>query len=121
MAIDLNQGWSDAFKKVSSIKTVSELKKTEKELKKNNANSAKEKRNKTKKRLSDAKSGKKEKIKQIKSEQKNQLELLLDLFKESLPGVGGPSLPLITKIFLQSSNETKEKIKETLIEENKLS
>ena len=117
MAIDLNQGWSDASKKVSSIKTVSELKKTEKELKKNNANSAKEKPNKTKKRLSDAKSGKKENIKQIKSEQKNQLELLLDLFKESLPGVGGPSLPLITKIFLESSNETKEKIKETLIEE----
>ena len=117
MVIDLNQGWSDASKKVSAIKTVNELKQTEKELKKNTANSTKELTNKTKKRLSDAKSSKKENIKQIKSEQKNQLELLLDLFKESLPGAGGPSLALITKIFLEASNQTKEKIKETLIDE----
>lgn len=117
MALDIKQSWGDASKKLSAIKTTNELKQNEKTLKKNKANSAKENSQSFKKRLSDAKSGKKENKKQIKSEEKNQLELLLELFKESLPKSGGQSLSLITKIFLESSSNTKEKIKEILIDE----
>ena len=82
MAVDLKQSWGDASKKVSALKTVNEVKSNERSLKKRNANSAKEKATNFKKQISDAKKGKKENVKQIKSELKNQLELLLDLFKD---------------------------------------
>ncbi len=117
MALDIKQSWGDASKKVSAIKTTNELKQNEKALKKNKANSSKDNSQNFKKRLSDAKSGKKENKKQIKSEEKNQLELLLDLFKESLPKTGGQSLSVIATIFLEGSSNTKEKIKDILIDE----
>lgn len=117
MAVDLKQSWGDASKKVSAIKTVNELKSNEKKLKKSNVNSSKEKSNNFKKQISDAKKGKKENIKQIKSEVKNQLELLLDLFKESLPKSGSQSLTTITTSFLEASSNFKEKIQDTLVDE----
>jgi hypothetical protein len=117
MAVDLKQSWGDASKKVSALKTVNEVKSNEKSLKKRNANSAKEKATNFKKQISDAKKGKKENIKQIKSDLKNQLELLLDLFKESLPKSGGQSLTTIFTTFLEASNNFKEKIQDTLVEE----
>jgi hypothetical protein len=117
MAVDLKQSWGDASKKVSALKTVNEVKSNERSLKKRNVNSAKEKATNFKKQISDAKKGKKENVKQIKSELKNQLELLLDLFKESLPKSGGQSLTTIFTTFLEASNNFKEKIQDTLVEE----
>lgn len=119
MAIDLKQSWSDASSKVSSIKTTKETKDNEKTLRKNKTNSSKENNSNTfKKQLSDAKSGKKNNKKQIKSEEKNQLELLLDLFKESLPKDGnGGSLSTVTSIFLKAANETKSEIGDILVDE----
>jgi hypothetical protein len=119
MAIDLKQSWSEASSKVSSIKTTKETKDNEKSLRKNKTNSSKENNSNTfKKQLSDAKSGKKNNKKQIKSEEKNQLELLLDLFKESLPKDGnGGSLSTVTSIFLKAANETKSEIGDILVDE----
>jgi hypothetical protein len=119
MAIDLKQSWSDASSKVSSIKTTKETKDNEKTLRKNKANSSKDNNsNNFKKQLSDAKSGKKNNKKQIKSEEKNQLELLLELFKESLPKDGNSgSLSTVTSIFLKAANETKNEIGDVLVDE----
>jgi hypothetical protein len=116
MALDLKQSWGDASKKVSAIKTTKELKDNEKNLKKRNTNSAKEKSQNLKKQASNAKNGK-DNIKQIKSELKNQLELLLDLFKESLPKSGGQSISTILTTFLEASGNFKEKIQDVLIDE----
>jgi len=116
MALDLKQSWGDASKKVSAIKTTKELKDNEKNLKKRNTNSAKEKSQNLKKQASNAKNGK-DNIKQIKSELKNQLELLLDLFKESLPKSGGQSISTILTTFLEASANFKEKIQDVLIDE----
>jgi hypothetical protein len=118
MALDLNQSWSEASSKISSIKTTKELKSNEKSLKKKNSNSSKELKNdKNKKRINDIKNSTSDAKKQIKSETKNQLELLLDLFKESAPNLGGPTLPLLSGIFLQAVNETKEELGNILVNE----
>ena len=118
MALDLNQSWSDASSKISSIKTTKELKSNEKSLKKKNSNSSKElKSDKNKKRINDIKNSDSDARKQIKSETKNQLELLLELFKESAPNTGGPTLSLISGMFLQAVNETKEELGNILVNE----
>jgi len=117
MAVDLKQSWGDASKKVSAIKTTKELKDSEKNILKNNANSLKDKNNNFKKQISDAKSSNANNIKQIKSELKNQLELLLDLFKESLPNGGNQSISTIFTTFLEASNNFKGKIQDALVEE----
>lgn len=117
MAIDLNQGWNDASKKVSALKTVNQLKQDQKDLKKEIASKAKEKNNNFKKSVNEAKKSAQDNIKQIKSEVKNQLELLLDLFKESLPSSGSQSLSQVTGLFLEAANNTKSKIKDILIDE----
>jgi hypothetical protein len=119
MALDINQSWNDASSKISSYKTVKETKDNEKTLLKSNSKSSKEKNSTlTKKQLSDSKESNKEKIKQIKSEVKNQLELLLDLFKESLPQVGNSnSLSTVTNYFLLAAVETKNQIGELLVNE----
>ena len=113
MGLDLNKDWSDASKKINSLKTTKELKDNEKDLKKNNTNTIKEKKSSDgKKPVSQLKGDNK---KNIKSETKNQLELLLDLFKESLPKKGGQSLDTITTLFLTAAIETKNEIGELLI------
>jgi len=118
MAIDLKQSWSDASSKVSSLKTVKETKDNEKSLSKSKANSSKENKiTDYKKKLSDLKGKKQEKLKQIKSETKNQLELLLDLFKESLPKTGGSSVSSVSKFFLMAAMDLKGKIGDVLIDE----
>lgn len=118
MAIDLNQGWSDASDKINSFKTTKDLKENENDLKKSRAKSRKVKSSKdTKKQKTDATSDKKENIKNIKSETKNQLELLLELFKESLPKEGGKSLSTMALFFLNAANETKNEIANILVDE----
>jgi len=117
MSVDLKQSWGNASKKVSAIKTTKELKDSEKNILKNNANSLKDKNNNFKKQISDAKSSNADNIKQIKSELKNQLELLLDLFKESLPKGGSQSITTIFTTFLEASNNFKGRIQDALVEE----
>jgi hypothetical protein len=112
MALDLNQSWSDASSKVSSLKTVKDTKETESKLKKQNLTSAKDKKTTdSKKQLSDVKNNNQDKIKQIKSETKNQLESLLELFKESLPRTGNSqSMSTISSFFILAANELKGQI-----------
>jgi hypothetical protein len=118
MAIDLKQSWGDASSKVSSLKTVKETKDSEKTLAKSKANSSKEDNVQNfKKQLSDAKGNVKDKAKKIKSETKNQLELLLDLFKESLPKTGGSSVSSLSMFFLMAAMDLKGKIGDILIDE----
>jgi len=112
MAIDLNQSWNDASSKVSSLKTLKDTKESEAKLKKQNLTSAKEKKiADLKKQLNDVKGQGQEKIKQIKSEAKNQLESLLELFKESLPKTGNSqSMSTISSFFILAANELKGQI-----------
>ena len=53
----------------------------------------------------------------VKSEIKNQLEQLLDLFKQTLPPSGGKSLSTISRFFLEAADRTKEQVKGLLVEE----
>ena len=118
MGIDLTDDYNKAKSKISSYQTVVENKKNDLRQKKEKAKTSLDKKK------SDAIKQAKELDKKaanfknsVKSEIKNQLEQLLDLFKQTLPPTGGKSLSTISRFFLEAADRTKEQIKGLLVEE----
>ena len=118
MGIDLTDDYNKAKSKISSYQTVVENKKNDLRQKKEKAKTSLDKKK------SDAIKQAKELDKKaanfknsVKSEIKNQLEQLLDLFKQTLPPTGGKSLSTISRFFLEAADRTKEQIKSLLVEE----
>jgi hypothetical protein len=118
MGIDLTDDYNKAKSKISSYQTVVENKKNDLQQKKEKAKTSLDKKK------SDAIKQAKELDKKaanfknsVKSEIKNQLEQLLDLFKQTLPPTGGKSLSTISRFFLEAADRTKEQIKSLLVEE----
>jgi len=118
MGIDLTDDYNKAKSKISSYQTVVENKKNDLRQKKEKAKTSLDKKK------SDAIKQAKELDKKaanfknsVKSEIKNQLEQLLDLFKQTLPPSGGKSLSTISRFFLEAADRTKEQIKSLLVEE----
>ena len=119
MGIDLTDDYNKAKSKISSYQTVVENKKNDLRQKKEKAKTSLDKKK------SDAIKQAKELDKKaanfknsVKSEIKNQLEQLLDLFKQTLPPSGGKSLSTISRFFLEAADRTKEQIKKNLEIEN---
>jgi hypothetical protein len=118
MALDLNDSYKKAKSKVSAAQTVVETKKKELLLKKNQAKSSLDDAvKKKKKQLNELEGNVKNLKNEIKSDVKNQLEQLLDLFKQSLPKTENKSLSTIVRFFIEAANNTKEKMKEELVNE----
>ena len=118
MGIDLTDDYNKAKSKISSYQTVVENKKNDLRQKKEKPKTSLDKKK------SDAIKQAKELDKKaanfknsVKSEIKNQLEQLLDLFKQTLPPSGGKSLSTISRFFLEAADRTKEQIKGLLVEE----
>ena len=118
MGIDLTDDYNKAKSKISSYQTVVENKKNDLQQKKEKAKTSLDKKK------SDAIKQAKELDKKaasfknsVKSEIKNQLEQLLDLFKQTLPPSGGKSLSTINTFFLMAADITKEQVKGLLVEE----
>ena len=118
MGIDLTDDYNKAKSKISSYQTVVENKKNDLQQKKEKAKTSLDKKK------SDAIKQAKELDKKaasfknsVKSEIKNQLEQLLDLFKQTLPPSGGKSLSTISRFFLEAADRTKEQVKGLLVEE----
>lgn len=118
MGIDLTDDYNKAKSKISSYQTVVENKKNDLLKKKEKAKSSLDKKKsdaiKQIKELDQKAAGFKN---SVKSEVKNQLEQLLDLFKQTLPPSGGKSLSTISRFFLEAADRTKDQIKGLLVEE----
>ena len=118
MGIDLTDDYNKAKSKISSYQTVVENKKNDLLKKKEKAKSSLDKKKsdaiKQIKELDQKAAGFKN---SVKSEVKNQLEQLLDLFKQTLPPSGGKSLSTISRFFLEAADRTKEQVKGLLVEE----
>ena len=118
MGIDLTDDYNKAKSKISSYQTVVENKKNDLQQKKEKAKTSLDKKK------SDAIKQAKELDKKaasfknsVKSEIKNQLEQLLDLFKQTLPPSGGKSLSTISRFFLEAADRTTEQVTGLLVEE----
>jgi hypothetical protein len=118
MGLDLNNDYEKAKNKISAYRTTVENKKNELLTKKQKlSNTFENKKSDVVKQLNELQSGTNNIKNQIKSDVKNQLEQLLDLFKQSLPKTGNKSLDAITKIFLEAAESTKNQLNQILIEE----
>jgi len=118
MGLDLNNDYQTAKNKISALQTVTENKKNDLMLKKQKAKSSLDKKKSdVVKQLNELGSGTNDIRNQVKSEIKNQLEQLLDLFKQSLPKSGNKSLSIISKIFLEAAESTKSQLNDVLVEE----
>jgi hypothetical protein len=129
--LDLNNDYENAGKKINSLKTVKENKKKELQQKKTKVSkSLDKKKSDVTKQLNELKSKgtksqekAKELKKHVKSEVKNQLEQLLDLFKQSLPSSpklgGSNSMSALSLIFLETALKTKDEVKNILVDEIK--
>ena len=118
MGIDLTDDYNKAKSKISSYQTVVENKKNHLQQKKEKAKSSLDK--KKSEAIKQAKELDKKAANfknSVKSEIKNQLEQLLDLFKQTLPPSGGKSLSTISRFFLEAADRTKEQVKGLLVEE----
>ena len=127
--LDLNNDYENAGKKINSLKTVKENKKKELQQKKTKVSkSLDKKKSDVTKQLNELKSKgtksqekAKELKKHVKSEVKNQLEQLLDLFKQSLPSSpklgGSNSMSALSLIFLETALKTKDEVKNILVDE----
>lgn len=118
MGIDLTDDYNKAKSKISSYQTVVENKKNDLQQKKEKAKSSLDK--KKSEAIKQAKELDKKAANfknSVKSEIKNQLEQLLDLFKQTLPPSGGKSLSTISRFFLEAADRTKEQVKGLLVEE----
>ncbi len=118
MGIDLTDDYNKAKSKISSYQTVVENKKNNLQQKKEKAKSSLDK--KKSEAIKQAKELDKKAANfknSVKSEIKNQLEQLLDLFKQTLPPSGGKSLSTISRFFLEAADRTKEQVKGLLVEE----
>jgi hypothetical protein len=118
MGLDLNNDYNKAKTQISALQTTVESKKNEAREKKEKAKTSLDKKksdvtkqlNELEKNASGFKS-------QVKSEIKNQLEQLLDLFKQSLPKSGNKSLNTISRFFLEAAESTKGRLNEILVDE----
>ncbi len=118
MGIDLTDDYNKAKSKISSYQTVVENKKNDLQQKKEKAKSSLDKKKSEAIKQAKELDRKAANFKNsVKSEIKNQLEQLLDLFKQTLPPSGGKSLSTISRFFLEAADRTKEQVKGLLVEE----
>lgn len=118
MGLDLEDDYKKAKKKVSSYQTVNEDKKNASKKEKQNAKTSLDKKKSDVVKQLKELDNKTNKLKNdVKTEIKNQLEQLLELFKQTLPPKGGGSLSVISGFFLQAAEKTKEQVKSILVEE----
>jgi len=116
--LDINKGYSDAKSKISAYQTLKQSKEDDiKQKIEKTKSSLDQKKSEVQKTINDLKKGAADKKNQIKNEVKNQLEQLLDLFKATLPSGGGPSLKILTNVFLEAAVNTKSRIQEALVSE----
>jgi hypothetical protein len=115
MSIDLSQDYSTIKAKLSALTTVLENDKNESILKKSRDGNAQDLNNQDINRpISEFTSGVTKTIKTVKS----QFEELIDIFKYTLPNnQTGSYNSTLLRVFLQASNNTKEKILQILVEE----
>jgi hypothetical protein len=115
MSIDLSQDYSTIKAKLSALTTVLENDKNESILKKSIDGNAQDLNNQDINRpISEFTSGVTKTIKTVKS----QFEELIDIFKYTLPNnQTGSYNSTLLRVFLQASNNTKEKILQILVEE----
>lgn len=137
MGLDLKNDYEVAKSKTRAYQTVNENKKNQEQIKKENSQNSLEKKSQDiSKDINELKEELKKGKNKGKSEVKSQLEELLDLYKEiSLPskskinkkirsasvqstGVDpDQTLKIITRIFAEAANNTKEKLKSIIIDE----
>jgi len=122
MGLDLQNDYDKAKSKISAYKTTVETKKTKVLEKKENATtSLDKKKSDVIKQISEIENKSKEFVNKqknnIKSEVKNQLEQLLDLFKETFPPSENKALDSLRRVFLEAAESTKGKVKSILVDE----
>lgn len=122
MGLDLQNDYDKAKSKISAYKTTVETKKTKLLEKKEKATtSLDKKKSDVVKQISEIENKSKDFVNQqknqIKSEIKNQLEQLLDLFKETFPPSDNKALSTLRRVFLEAAENTKGKVKGILVDE----
>ena len=111
--------YQDAKDKVSAYKTVRDLKKQEAKKKKQDAlENRNQKIEDSKKQLNDLKDKKNKKTNDLKTNSKNQLEELFEIYKQILPKEGASnSTKVLSRLFIEACENTKTKVLDILIEE----
>jgi hypothetical protein len=122
MGLDLQNDYEKAKSKINAYKTTAETKKANLIKSKEKAQtSLDKKKSDTVKQISELENKAKDFVSkqknEIKSEVKNQLEQLLELFKQTFPPSENKSMDTVRRIFLEATQNTKEKVKSILIEE----
>ena len=122
MGLDLQNDYDKAKSKISAYKTTVESKKTKLLEKKEKATtSLDKKKSDVVKQISELENKSKEFVNKqkndIKSEVKNQLEQLLDLFKETFPPSENKAIDSLRRVFLEAAETTKGKVKSILVDE----
>ena len=114
MGLDLQNDYEKAKSKINAYKTTAETKKANLLKSKEKAQtSLDKKKSDTVKQISELENKAKDFVSkqknEIKSEVKNQLEQLLELFKQTFPPSENKSMDTVRRIFLEATQNTKEK------------
>jgi hypothetical protein len=120
MGLDIKKDYDTAKSKISAYNTVIENKKNEVSQQKQKVKSTVDKKkSEVVSQINELKSGANDIKNQIKSNVKNQLEELLDIFKSTLNSKTSKfkSMSSVVRFFLLAVENTKPKIKEALIED----
>ena len=115
MGLDLQNDYEKAKSKINAYKTTAETKKANLLKSKEKAQtSLDKKKSDTVKQISELENKAKDFVSkqknEIKSEVKNQLEQLLELFKQTFPPSENKSMDTVRRIFLEATQNTKEKV-----------
>jgi hypothetical protein len=122
MGLDLQNDYEKAKSKISAYQTTVETKKNKLNEAKEKAQTSLDKRKSdTIKQISELENKGREFVSdqknKVKSEVKNQLEQLLELFKQTFPPSENKSIDYVRKLFLEAAQNTKEQVKSILIDE----
>ena len=122
MGLDLQNDYEKAKSKISAYQTTVETKKNKLNEAKEKAQTSLDKRKSdTIKQISELENKGREFVSdqknKVKSEVKNQLEQLLELFKQTFPPSENKSIDSVRKLFLEAAQNTKEQVKSILIDE----
>lgn len=114
--LDTNQGYEEAKSSISAIKTVNQTLKDEKKQAKDKVNSFTEKtKSQSVQALNDLKNKGSEQVNKLKSEVKNQIEQMFEIFMQTLPT--GNSVNVLRDIFLESTQAFGPRVNEIVMDE----
>lgn len=114
--LDTNQGYEEAKSSISAIKTVNQTLKDEKKQAKDKVNSFTEKtKSQSVQALNDLKNKGPEQVNKLKSEVKNQIEQMFEIFMQTLPA--GNSVNVLRDIFLESTQAFGPRVNEIVMDE----